>query len=76
MALFEKFKLAFERREQGTWVVPSLLPAEAPADWHVDMAALSHARCYHCKILPLGVFGKVLTRLVEFFLKQELLGSL
>jgi serine/threonine protein kinase len=66
MALFEKFNIAFARREDGVWIIPSMLPAEPPPAALELPADLTHSRLYRLSVVPSGAFGQVLARLLEW----------
>jgi hypothetical protein len=51
MSLLEKFQIAFRRREENTWIVPSLLAEEpSPTAKRQEEATVSHARRYVFKV--------------------------
>jgi TPR repeat protein/serine/threonine protein kinase len=70
MGLFESFQVAFAKRREGLWVVPSLLPEERPVDATIDFApgrdVQLYERMFKFEILPSGLFGRLIARLQEW----------
>jgi GTPase SAR1 family protein len=58
MQVFESCDLCFSRREEGSWVFPALLPEHASP----GTVAATQARVFRFKILPVGVFGRLMAR--------------
>jgi serine/threonine protein kinase/GTPase SAR1 family protein len=70
MGLFESFQVAFAKRKEGLWVVPSLLPEERPVDALIDFLPGREVqlfeRMFKFEILPSGLFGRLIARLQEW----------
>jgi hypothetical protein len=67
MSLFEKFNIAFARREEGAWIIPSMLNEQTPAIvTEYSNYRLTHARQYRLSVVPSGAFGQVVARLSEW----------
>jgi GTPase SAR1 family protein/Ran GTPase-activating protein (RanGAP) involved in mRNA processing and transport len=62
--LFEQFKVAFPRRADGAWVIPSLLPVDEPRGG--SLIRIIQERIYSFDVLPVGAFGRVITFLQEW----------
>jgi TPR repeat protein/serine/threonine protein kinase len=70
MGLFESFQVAFAKRKEGLWVVPSLLPEDRPFDTMLDFVpgrdVQLYERMFKFEILPSGLFGRLIARLQEW----------
>ena len=68
MSLFEKFNIAFPRRQDGCWIIPSMLPDVEPEKVaeRAPMELRSHARVFKLSVLPSGAFGQALARMSEW----------
>ncbi len=66
MSLFEKFNIAFARREDGAWIIPSMLSETTPDSALQLPEGLTHARMYRLSVVPSGAFGQVLARMSEW----------
>lgn len=66
MSLFEKFNIAFSRRQEGVWVIPSMLNVEPPDAILNISEELTHARLYRMSVLPSGVFGQIIARVSDW----------
>lgn len=67
MSLFEKFNIAFARREEGAWIIPSMLTEQTPAAVaKYEALKLTHARQYRLSVIPSGAFGQVVARVSEW----------
>ena len=66
MSLFEKFNIAFARRQEGLWIIPSMLKVESPDALGEINGDLTHARLYKMSVLPSGVFGQIIARVSDW----------
>jgi TPR repeat protein/serine/threonine protein kinase/GTPase SAR1 family protein len=80
MRLLERFELAFPKRLEGQWIIPSLLPL-LPEDGGCDFDDLvsdlgsrysvrkmpgCFERVFKFEVLPFGLFGRLVSRLQEW----------
>ena len=65
MELFEAFNVVFYRKNDHCWVVPSMLPTNE-AENVPRIYKIAQERTYSLKMLPLGVFGRLITRVQEW----------
>ena len=68
LSLFEKFHIAFPKKQENLWVFPSLLPNERPKNNNnININnKITQERDYEISVLPLGVFGNLIVRLQEW----------
>ena len=68
LSLFQDFHVAFRRRKDNVWVVPSLLPQEAVNNMEEFFRStrLTQKRLYKLSIVPFGVFGRMIARVQEW----------
>jgi serine/threonine protein kinase/GTPase SAR1 family protein len=62
MRLFEDFNIVFPHRNEGTWIVPSMLSEKAPKFYQKLGTNWSHQRRYSMTVVPTGVFGKLMAK--------------
>ncbi len=68
MSLFEKFNIAFAQRQDGCWVIPSMLTEVPPAllSELLLLEEVTHARQYRLSVVPSGAFGQIMARVSEW----------
>jgi hypothetical protein len=62
MGLFEKFSIVFPHRNEGVWVIPSMLAAKAPKSVQKLGSHWLFERKYCMSVIPSGVFGKLMAK--------------
>jgi hypothetical protein len=67
MSLLQSFQIAFPKREEGLWVVPSMLRDTRQTTRLLDLSSGEYAerfaRQYRLDLLPMGLFGRLIARL-------------
>lgn len=48
----------------GSWIIPSLLPESGDVSAG-DVGRVTHVRCYRCPSIPVGVFGRIMVRVLQ-----------
>ena len=68
MSLYEKFNIAFAQRQEGSWIIPSMLSEEMPPNVTelLRLEEITHARQYRLSVVPSGAFGQVMARVSEW----------
>ena len=69
MHLLKKFEVAFPKKQEGLWVIPSMLRATRESE-ALNLSSPKYAsrfqRLYRTDVLPLGLFGRLIARLQEW----------
>lgn len=67
MQVFRSFEVAFPRKSEGMWIIPSMLRPARNSSCAAEKPFLNcYKRMYRMDILPLGIFGRLVARLQEW----------
>ncbi len=73
MQLLEAFEVAFPKRSEGLWIIPSMLPSQKPGPM-LDLSSVSAVpfmRMFKFEVLPFGLFGRLVARFQEWTRSDE-----
>ena len=70
MHLLKRFQVAFPKKEEGLWVIPSMMRETRHATKPIDFARPDivdrFQRQYRLDVIPLGLFGRLVARIQEW----------